>query len=99
MNASTIVTDTLNKQGILAPGEHGYWRVWGADARHIRPDDLLLVRWTNADQSHEITEHKVLLVEEHLCGRRVLDTQGQTFLVGYLGTIVLLREGTKNTLA
>ena len=83
-------------QPALQPGSPGWWKVWGAQPRHIRARDLVM---SKADG-----EVQVDLVERTFEARSapmrvgyVVD--GEELTIGALVPIVLLRRGTHNTLA
>lgn len=42
--ADGILTARLDAQGVLQPGEQGWWKVWGASARSIRTGDMLMAK-------------------------------------------------------
>lgn len=89
------VTDRLDAQGVLKPGESGLWKVWGARARHIQPGDYLMLKWGD-----EVAQHVVADVDHsEPIAARVTAVDGTSFRVGALQPIVLLREDTHNLLA
>jgi Cu/Zn superoxide dismutase len=95
-----VVTEALDAQGVLQPGQEGFWQHWGASARDIHPGDLILVKWVNDDgTTKEITEHEVVTAEDKTGVVAVTDTEGNSFWVGWLQRITLLRQGTHNTLS
>ena len=94
-----IITNTLDAQGVLQPGEEGYWKIWGAHARDVQVGDLLMVRWNKADGSHEIGEYEIAeLLDDEVIAPKFRATDGRTFRIGALQKIVLLRKGTHHTL-
>ena len=84
-------------QGVLQPGDEGWWKVWGAQVRHIRTGDLLLCK--NQDDETEFSLiHDTFLAKSHPL-RRGFISDDQEFTLGVLSAIVLLRRGTHNMLA
>lgn len=86
-------------QGSLQPGEQGWWKVWGASLADVRAGDLILTADPDADGGLVPT-----LVEETFRpaaypARHGFVADGARFTIGALCPIVLLRQGTHNTLA
>ena len=92
-----IVTEKLESQGVLAPGEQGYWKVWGARAGHIRTGDLAMFRWADADEPDEIEIAEVL--DRDPCAPKFRCTDGRVLRIGGLMPVIVLRHGDHNTLA
>jgi len=107
------VTAALDAQGVLQPSQPGYWQIWGATARDIRPGDLLMVRWEDKGSGPNpsppivtIGEYEVDTINfDPFWCPRVVSTptddhpEGEVFRVGALQKITLLRKGTHNTLS
>jgi hypothetical protein len=99
------VTGALDEQGRLEPGTEGWWRVWGASARDIRPGDLVMTGWRNSDGSSGHGEHTAGEPApwgdlRDSCRVRFTDAvTGELFSVGMLQPMALLRRGTHNTLS
>jgi hypothetical protein len=89
------ITTLLDAQGVLAPGQPGYWQVWGADARHIQAGDLVLSKTPDGVMHEDV----ILEAGRRPIGAYVLTEAGEDFTLGALVRIVILRQGTHNTLA
>ena len=101
--SATPFNDQLAAQGDLQPGEEGYWQVWGARVGDIKPGDLVMLKYSDAP---EPSEYQVAEAaprgDGHLMDTvrpRFLATSGELFTVGALQPIVVLRKGTRHTLA
>lgn len=85
------VKPLIEAQPILQPGEAGWWRVYGATPRDIRPGDYVMER----DGEY--------LVQDTFIAKSVarvgIVVDGERITLGLLYPIVLLREGIKNTLS
>jgi hypothetical protein len=93
------LTTALDAQGVLQPGEEGFWQVWGASIRDVCVGDLIMVKWSNPDRTTaEITEHEVAEVRRDI-PLGVTDTEGNRFRIGALQQFRLFRKGTHNTLS
>ena len=91
-----IVTEILDAQGVLQPGEKGFWKVWGARIYNIRAGDLLMFKGrdgTTQECQVESVDHT-----EIVCPK-VVATDGREFRLGALMPIILLRQETHNILA
>lgn len=109
------VTARLDDQGSLEPGTPGYWEVWGASARDIRPGDLVMSGWKDRDDPSVIHHAEYEVAEmapwgmstvrpgepdlRDSCRVRFLTTAGTFASVGMLQPLALLRPGTHNTLS
>lgn len=80
-------------QGAITPGTEGWWKVWGAQVRHIRPGDLVL----SGDNVELIADR----FESKSAPLRVgfVDTDGNRFTLGARAPIALLRRGSHHLLA
>lgn len=83
-------------QAKLAPGTDGFWKVWGAQPRHIRPGDLL-VTLDEGNLDYALIQETYLAKAAPL--RLGFIADGERFTIGALTPISLLRWGTHNTLA
>lgn len=83
-------------QGVLQPGEPGWWKVWGAGFGHVRAGDLFLTR--GADGSDEVyLAEDVFEAKAHPIRVGVV-IEGERVTWGIMCPLVLLRRGTHNTL-
>jgi hypothetical protein len=96
MTAGDTAWAEVEAQGVLKPGEPGWWKVWGATPRHIQPGDLVL--------SIEGETFTLNLIEDTYLAKNsplrvgvVIEGTRMTF--GALTEIILLRKGTHNFLA
>lgn len=89
----------FESQGELQPGEEGYWKVWGAMVRHIRPGDLVLSKTNPDDLSICIDLIEDVYTPKNYPLHFGVVINGDKFTLGALTAIILLRKGTKNTLA
>lgn len=82
-------------QGKLKPGEKGWWQVWGANVGHIREGDLIL-HDADGDWVHiqGLFEAKAAPLR-----RGFIDHEGERFTLGVLVPVIVVRQGTHNTLA
>jgi len=101
-----IVTELIDAQnedngGPLAPGQEGFWKIWGAGARDVQAGDLVLVRWADEDGGHHIEEYAIAarLDEGNGIAPKFAAESGEIFRLGMLQRIVVLRWGTGNTLS
>lgn len=86
----------LEAQGVLQPGDEGWWKVWGARPYDIKVGDLVgsndgdKVVWDLIDATFTAKAAPV---------RVGLSSDGNQFTIGGGCPVVVLRRGTKNTLA
>jgi hypothetical protein len=96
--AATIAYEALVTQGRLAPGERGWWQVWGACVRDIEPGDLVMCK----DRDDPVI-HIMLITgtfEANCNGIRMgFISADKQITLGVGCPIILLRGGTRNTLA
>jgi len=87
--------EEVKAQGILKPGDYGWWKVWGAQPKDIQPGDVVMVKgdedWT------EITG--LFLSNAHPVRLGFWGEGGNRFTIGALCPVVVLRRGTHNMLA
>lgn len=93
---STQALAQLEAQGTLKPGEEGWWKVWGAKIHDARKGDLIL---SNVDGEVVPTLVEDTFKAKAYPMRAGIVCDGARCTFGALSTIVLLRRGTKNTLA
>lgn len=87
--------DELEAQPVLQPGESGWWKVWGAQPRHIQAGDIILL-----DPVGDWIEVKGLFPSKAAPVRvGLIDANDAMFTIGALCPIVLMRRGTHNMLA
>lgn len=80
----------------LQPGEAGWWKVWGASVRDIRAGDLVLYKRDGVVTFAYIQE----TYESPAAPLRFgFVEDGVRFSLGALVPVVVVRPGTKNTLA
>jgi hypothetical protein len=95
------LTDALDAQGVLQPGIEGWWKVWGAMACDIRKGDLIMTKGDAAERYHEYEVAEI--IEESgvisACRLRFRSAEGEDIAIGMLCPVIVLRKGTKNTLA
>ena len=95
---STPVTEALNGQGTLRPGQEGWWKVYGAQASDVQAGDLIMVKPRDA----EITEHAItrIVPEDGMRGAmflRFIDAAGLwSGQRRYSGVVVLRRQRAMN---
>lgn len=87
----------VEDQGTLQPGESGWWKVWGANANHIRPGDLVLAKHGDEVVPTYVAELFPAKAAPMRVG--VVTDNDERLTFGVLAPIVLLRQGTHNTLA
>lgn len=84
-------------QGVLKPGEPGWWQVWGANPHSIRAGDLVL----SLVDDEMVPTYVADLFPSKAAPMRVgvVTDNGERVTFGALSKIVLLRRGTHNMLA
>jgi hypothetical protein len=84
----------LEVQGVLQPGQEGWWKVWGANVTHIRTGDVVHFKgdegWVFIEDTFEAKAAPI---------RRGFVSNGERFTMGVLVPVVVLRRGTHNFLA
>ena len=88
------ITEMIENQGTLEPGQSGYWKVWGARPRHIRKGDIIL---TDSNGPFEMVED-TFMAKAFPC-RVGLVIGGERLTLGALCPVIVLRYGTHNILA
>jgi hypothetical protein len=83
-------------QGALQPGTQGWWEVWGASPRHIKPGDLL-VDIEDGETCVSYIQDTYIPKNSPLRVGLVIDDARVN--IGALCPIVLLRQGSHNFLA
>jgi len=84
--------EEFEAQGVLQPGEPGWWKVWGASVQDVRAGDIVITRTG--------TFHVEALFEAKSVARQGIVVNGQPQTIGRMfGPIVVVRKGTHNTLA
>jgi len=102
----TARLDDQERAGGVEPGTEGYWQVWGACARDIRPGDLVLCGWKDRDNP-DIIHHAEYEVTEmasfdaptmNTIRVGFITTTGRFASVGMLQPVALVRRGTHHVL-
>lgn len=93
---SATVKAELEAQPVPQPGEEGWWRIWGAMARHIEPGDVVL---HNVDGEVQVDLIQDTYLAKNAPLRLGVVVDGERCTFGALTEIVLMRRGTRNTLA
>ena len=83
-------------QGSLAPGEPGWWKVWGARVLDIRTGDMVL--WQSSDYQEAMLVEGLYRAKSYPM-RWGMVVEGEQITMGSLVPMTLLRKGTHNTLA
>jgi hypothetical protein len=97
---ATPIATALDAQGILQPGQEGYWQVWGARASDIRHADLVMVKGRDGQvREYAVAEPAPWGDIRDIAYPRFRDESGELFSVGALQPVVVLRRGTRHTLA
>lgn len=87
--------EQAREQGTLQPGEQGWWKVWGASVKDVQAGDILLEKgWQEPTLIHDTFKAKADPIRKGF-----VSAEGKTFTLGVLVDVVVLRQGTKNTLA
>jgi hypothetical protein len=81
----------IEAQPRLEPGTEGWWKVWGARARDIRPGDYVL------------TSDEEFFVQDVFAAKSIarlgIVCDGERSTIGLLCPVVILRRGTRHTLS
>lgn len=83
-------------QGALVPPTLGWWKVWGAQVRHIQPGDLVATL-VDGDLAWDLVRDTFTAKSAPL--REGFITDEGRFTLGALVPIVLMRWGTHHMLA
>ena len=81
----------LEAQGVLQPGESGWWKVWGANIHSAKVGDLVITK------EYEFLIEDVFEAKAHPV-RRGFVVDGKRITMGALVPCVVMRQETKNTL-
>jgi hypothetical protein len=95
VETATAVAE-FEAQGVLQPGDEGWWKVWGAGTRHIRPGDIVMHKCDGEVLTEYVTDTFTAKAAPLRVGVVI---GGERVTLGALVPIVLLRRGTRNTLA
>lgn len=87
--------EEFEAQPELAPGDEGWWKVWGASTADVRVGDIVICEFDGVTYTKEIVQDR----GDQIVGRQLTDAEGNKFMLGALQPIVLVRKGTQNTLA
>lgn len=87
----------LETQGVLAPGQEGWWKVWGATPADIRPRDIVVSLVDGEAQTVYVAD--VFRSNAYPLRYGLIDVDAMRSTIGALVPIVLFRRGTRNTLA
>lgn len=88
----------FESQPALDPGQDGWWKVWGASPQDIRAGDLVFTRG-EADGDVDSFFVQETFTSKAAPMRVGIVVDGRQQSIGALAPIVLVRRGTKNTLA
>jgi len=91
-----MTVEELEAQGVLNPGEAGWWKVWGASVADVLPGDLVGSK-VDGEVTLDLVEGTFESKAAPLRVGFVVDGKRVTF--GALAPIVLFRRGTGGTLA
>lgn len=94
---STAAWGQVEAQGRLKPGEAGWWEVWGATVHDARPGDLILAKVDGEILPTLVIDLFPAKADPVRVG--IVTDHGERVTFGALNRIVLLRPGTKHTLA
>lgn len=89
---TVTVRAEIEAQPVLHPGDHGWWKVYGATTRDILPGDYVLTK-----AGEEFYVQDTYPREDFIRVGVVID--GVKSSIGILHPIVLLRKGVRATLA
>jgi hypothetical protein len=91
----------FESQGVLQPGETGWWKVWGANPHTIRTGDLVMFKHDNEYETNLITGTFVSNAHPLRVGlvSDACEFEDGKFTLGAFGPVVVVRWGDRNTLA
>ena len=95
MNSAEALAQ-FEAQGTLQPGEEGWWKVWGANVHSVRPGDLVMSK-VDGEVVTDLVEDTFKANAYPMRAGFVIDGAKCTF--GALTNVIVVRWGTKNTLA
>lgn len=90
-----IVFDAVMTQGALQTGTEGWWRVFGASAHDVQKDDMVVSQTQEFRVAH-VVRHGDL---RDVVSPGFVGTDGETYHIGAMCPIVVLRKGTRHILA
>lgn len=90
--------ERLEAQPALEPGDEGYWKVWGASYRDIRPGDIIACK-SGLDPEGEVHTYEVADTKEWLPGVGIVTPEGKEIGIGGLQPLVVFRWNDRNMLA
>jgi hypothetical protein len=93
---AAVAIREFEAQPTLQPGDEGWWKVWGASPDDIKAGDIVLVKDSDGNVETLFIEDTFLAKSVTRVGV-VIDGERQT--LGRLCPIILVRKGTRNTLA
>lgn len=86
-----------DSQGVLQPGDTGFWKVWGASVQDIQVGDLVYIRTENGPVEPFLVQDTFVSKAAPL--RFGFVSEGERFTLGALVQVLVLRWETHNTLA
>jgi hypothetical protein len=86
----------LEAQPRMEPGTEGWWQVWGACVRDIRPGDAVAFAHDGVTEWHYVED---TFVAKNAPIRWGIVEDGERYTLGAFTPIALLRRGTHHTLA
>lgn len=92
METTETVKAVIEAQGVLQPGDEGFWPVWGATPQDIRAGDYVITAGGDEFYVQETYRSNAAPLRVGF----VVD--GEKESIGALCRIAILRPGTKNTL-
>lgn len=88
------VHDEIVAQGALKPGEPGWWKIWGASVRDIRPGDAVM---DSSEEGFYLVEDMYLAKSSPL--RVGIVVNGERMTIGAMTPVIVMRRSTHNILA
>jgi hypothetical protein len=98
------MTEVLDAQGRMEPGDEGWWKVWGASMQDVRQGDLIMAGLRKDDGTKEVVEHFVREVVyeggiKDAIWLNFIDLHGEKRGIGMLCPVAIVRRGTHNILS
>lgn len=93
------------RQGSLAPGAEGFWKVWGATVNNIRPGDLILTKDISTPAKANSDNTRFDLITDTFDAKAspmrkgLVNAEGDRFTLGALSPVIVLRWDIHNLLA
>jgi hypothetical protein len=81
------------------PGTWGFWEVWGAVPRDLRPGDVLLCKVRDTDETSVDYVAEVVGLGPSGARLNYVNQDGKTMSIGLLAPVVVVRWGTHGTLS